>query len=269
MFALLSDSIAEVRRVPSRCGDERPLKAETLRAHFSVWERGVMVNAACFLVDLPRLELELPLGALTVAHAILDAERRGGHLPDLVAASMAGGPWRGMQRATCLVCARLGTWRQVLDPGGLPPEAAWRYERPENHIPLCRRCVARLAFRTAQAQFELALGLWGPRFAALHAWHCARTAGELPSDWDPGRDPIWPPAYGGETWATGSGHVRCAEPRPYYGVTRTRAQQAGLERLLGAERAADLVYARAEPEAALRLFSPVEAPAEQLAGGLP
>jgi hypothetical protein len=268
MFALLSDSIAEVRRVPSRCGDERPLRAETLREHFTVWERGTLLNAACFLVDLPRLSIELPLGALTVAHAILDAERRAGHVPDLVAASMAAMPWRGALKPVCLVCGRSGTWRPVIDHGGLPEEAAWRYERPENHLPLCRRCIARIAFRSAGAQFDLARALWGPRFDALHAWHRARTAGELPTGWDPGRDPLWPSVFGGETWATGSGNVCCAEPRGYYGVARSRKQQAALERMLGAERAAEILYARPEPERGSRLYHTVEAPAEHLAGAL-
>jgi len=268
MFALLSDCIAEVRRVPSRCGGERPLRAETLREHFTVWERGVLLNAACFLVDLPRLTIELPLGALTVAHAILDAERRAGHVPDLVAASMAAGPWRGSMRATCLVCGRLGTWRPVLANGGLPEEAAWRYERPENHIPLCRRCIARLAFRTDKAQFDLAQALWGPRFEALHTWHCARSTGELPADWDPGRDPLWPSVYGGETWATGSGNVRCAEPRAYYGVARCGEQQADLERYLGAERAAEILHSGPAVDAG-DLWQPrVEVPADRYAGAL-
>jgi ribosomal protein L40E len=268
MFALLSDSIAEVRRVPSRCGAERPLRAETLRKHFTVWERGLLLNAACFLVDLPRLTIELPLGALTVAHAILDAERRAGHVLDLVAASMAGAPWRSKLTPTCLVCGRLGTWRMILENEGLPEEAAWRYERPENHIPLCRRCVARSAFQTRNARFDLAHALWGLRFEALEAWHRAYRAGVIPPEWDPGCDPLWPAAYGGETWASGSGHVRCAEPRPFYGVDRTRKQQADLERLLGAERAAELQNARPEPEAGDRLYLTVEVPADSLVGAL-
>jgi hypothetical protein len=151
---------------------------------------------------------------------------------------------------------------------GLPIESAWRYERPENHIPLCRRCIARIAYRTASAQFALALALWGPRFEAPNAWHCAMTERVLPVDWDPGRDPLWPADFGGETWSTGSGNVRCAEPRSYYGVARSREQRSNLERLLGAERSADILYAGPEPEGGPRLYNTVEVPAEHLAGAV-
>lgn len=248
IFAVLSDSLAEIRRIPARCGRDAHITPELLRFHFTVWERGVLLNAAFFLIDFPQIALEIPLQAYAFAHRIVDVEARLGFIEELVAASMGGAPWRSSFTNECLACGRPGTWRRILDQPDLPPEMAWRYERPENQIPLCRRCASRFKYHRWEPRFELARGLWGPRFEALLRWHHALDNKVLPEDWDRGQHPLWPPQFGGQTWRTGSGALAVSEPRPHYGVQRTRAQQDCLERYLGPERAAQVTRPNAAPD---------------------
>jgi hypothetical protein len=101
---------------------------------------------------------------------------------------------------------------------------------------------------------------------AFDLWHRARVEDRIPAAWDPGRDPLWPAEYGGETWARGSGSVRCAEPRGFYGIARTEPQRADLERFLGREQAAELISHEPRPENAEYLLPHVEAAAGDLVG---
>lgn len=263
VFAVLSDSLAEIRRVPARCGRDVTPTRDRLQAHFTVWERGVLVNAACFLLDFPKTEIDIPLRAFHIAHQIMEAE--AGYLEELAAAAMAGAPWRGFFPAVCLHCGRSGTWRQMLSVPGIAPEVGWRYERPENHIPLCRRCVSRLAYRDLAVQIDLARAVWGARFEALFAWHESLLADGIPAGWDRAAHPLWPAEFGGPLWSSGSGALEYSEPQMFYGVQRSTLHRERLAKYLGRDKAAALVSLppSSEEESCLPVF---EVPVNQRLG---
>jgi hypothetical protein len=175
----------------------------------------------------------MPRSAVSFSYQILQAERP--HLEELVAASLAGQPWRVDFPHECLRCGKPASWRQALPaPPGVTVETAWRYERPENAVPLCKRCAYRLEWsRREGLRVDLAWGLWGPRFEAFRTWHSARQQGRFPRDWDRETHPLWPLQFGGEAWEIGSGATVHAEPCPPEGVLRTEAHQAALARALG------------------------------------
>jgi hypothetical protein len=111
---------------------------------------------------------------------------------------------------------------------------AWRYERPENAVPLCKRCAYRLLWpRRESLRIDLAWGLWGPRFEAFWMWHAAREQVRFLENWDLETHPLWPSCFGGDAWETGSGAKAQADPRPPQGVQRTQVHQAALARALG------------------------------------
>ena len=96
-----------------------------------------------------------------------------------------------------------------------PPESQWRYCRPENTVPLCHKCIGILSWlEQPELREELAAILWQKRFTALQRWHLAAIQGCLPAKWDRLEYPLWPAAYGGQTWEDGSGHIEYAAPRP-------------------------------------------------------
>ncbi len=240
-FAVLSDSLAEIRRVTARCGRKEPLNILLLRQHFTVWERGVLLNAACFLLDFPRVSIDIPNRAFVIAQRVVSTEFANGWADELVAASMGGAPWRTQFIAECLHCRRPATWRPIVSsPEDLPPEFCWRYDRPENHVPLCRRCIARLAYREPAARLDLVSALWGARFEAFYRWHKAFTGGLLPENWDRSLYPLWPAEFGGATWAAGSGALEDSEPQMFYGVSRSRCHMNRLAAFLGEARAVEI-----------------------------
>lgn len=248
-FAVLSDSLAEIRRVPARCGRDDRISIELLQLHFSVWERGVLLNAACFLLDFPQVAIDIPSRAFTIARRIIAAEFVSGYSDDLLAAAVSAGPWRSHFPAQCLHCGRSATWRQIVPTAeSAPAETAWRYDRPENHAPLCRRCIVRLIYRQPGARIDLVRALWGARFEAFYCWHQGFVHGTLPSDWDRGLHPLWPAEYGGQTWATGSGALECADPRMFFGVSRSAQHRTSLEAILGVERAKEVARPHLAPD---------------------
>ncbi|MCZ7547593.1 MAG: hypothetical protein M5U11_00345 [Anaerolineales bacterium] len=228
LFALLAEAVADIRRI--REAHRGRLRPEIQRKKFEVWERGQIVSSAGFLLDFSRA-WNLPVGAVRLSHAVLAAEEP--YLEELVAASVAGIPWRQAFPNACMRCGKPGSWRSILQPSPKAPvEHTWRYQRPENAVPLCHHCTETLELlRRSDLQTDLAWGLWGPRFEALWQWHKAFQEKRLP-DWDSCNYPLWPPAYGGETWESGSGSLKDVEPRPPYGIQRSDQHLAALRRVL-------------------------------------
>jgi hypothetical protein len=228
LFALLAEAVADIRRIrEAHPGEVRP---EVQRRKFAVWERGQIVSSASFLLDFSRA-WSLPEGAVRLSRSVLRVEEP--YLDELVAASVAGIPWRHEFPNSCLRCGKPGSWRPILNPSpDAPVEITWRYQRPENAIPICHHCTETLnLLRREDLQFDLVWGLWGPRFEAFWAWHKAYQENRLP-DWDSCAHPLWPPELGGETWESGSGSLKYAEPRPPHGVQRSEQHLAALRRAL-------------------------------------
>jgi len=89
LFALIADAVADMRRIREAHGYE--LKADIQQKKFALWERGQMVSSAGFLLDFSD-QYHLPSGAVNLSRAVLAAETP--YLDELVAASVAGRPWR-------------------------------------------------------------------------------------------------------------------------------------------------------------------------------
>ena len=232
LFALIKEAVSDMRRVHEAHAREREVHPAVLREKFTPWERGQFTNSASFLQEFSRL-YDLPETALHLSWQVLDAERD--YLAEITAASVAGVPWQGDFPIRCLRCGNpKASWRQVLaPPSGLAAEIAWRYERPENHVPLCRRCGPWLKCGEREdLRVDLAQGLWGQRFAAFWSWHQAARRGQFPDGWNRETHPLWPQAFGGDTWETGSGAFEHADPRPPVGVCQTRSHQDVLNRIL-------------------------------------
>ena len=225
LFALLSDAVADIRRIREAHGYD--VQPEIQRHKFALWERGQMVSSAGFLLDFSRA-VNLPSGAVRLSRDVLEVEAP--HMDELLAASVAGIPWRHEFPNACMRCGKPGSWRGVLlAPDHAPLEVTWRYQRPENAVPLCHHCAETLNFLRDEAlRIDLVWGLWGPRFEALWNWHKALVEDRLPS-WDTYAFPLWSAEYGGTTWKTGSGALACAEPRPPHGVARTELHETALQ----------------------------------------
>ncbi|MBI5933877.1 MAG: hypothetical protein HY867_09230 [Chloroflexi bacterium] len=228
LFALLAEAVADIRRI--REAHQGVVKSEVQRKKFEVWERGQIVSSAGFLLDFSRA-WTLPSGAVRLSHEVLATEEP--YLEELVAASVAGVPWRHNFPNACLRCGKPGSWRSILQP---TPEAlvenTWRYQRPENAVPLCHHCTETLEFlRREDLRFDLAWGLWGPRFEAFWEWHQASLERRLP-EWDSCAHPLWPPEFGGGSWETGSGSLKVAEPRPPHGIVRDSRHEQAMRRVL-------------------------------------
>jgi uncharacterized membrane protein (UPF0127 family) len=230
---VLEQAVADMRRAYEVHQRSGPVRREVLRERFAPWERGDLCTAAIAILDGVGM-YSIPEPAVSFSYQILQVERP--YLEELAAASLAGQPWRSDFPRDCLRCGKPGSWRPVLrTPPVLTVETAWRYERPENAVPLCKRCAYRLEWsRQESLRIDLAWGLWGPRFEAFWMWHSAHE--RLPSlkVWDRETHPLWPPQFGEGKWETGSGAKEHAEPRPPEGVQRTQAHQAALARALGA-----------------------------------
>jgi len=232
LFALIKEAVADMRRVHEAHGRGREVHLAVLQEKFAPWERGQFANSASFLQEISQL-YDLPETALHLSWQVLDAERDC--LADITAASVAGAPWQGDFPIQCLRCGSLkASWRQVFaPPSRLATEIAWRYERPENHVPLCRRCGPWLKWGEREdLRLDLAQGLWGQRFAAFGVWHQAAQRGRFPEGWNRETHPLWPPTFGGNTWETGSGALEHADPRPPVGVCQTRSHPDVLNRIL-------------------------------------
>jgi hypothetical protein len=240
MFQLLLDAVDDIRHFHSSqtVYQNGKINHDALRSHLPAWERGRLVNSAAYITSEMVIDgkWSVPRGAVQVSRQILEAE--AAYLDELQAASVAGVPWKGTfpeRLETCTRCGEKASWRFALNiPQGMPAESAWRLSRPENAAPLCHRCEAVVKFKQREeVRFDLAWGLWGPRFEALHRWYLAAQHGRLPEAWFQEDHPLWPPEYGGRSWKEGSGtYIHCL-PRPPLGVTRSGAHFSALNRALG------------------------------------
>ncbi|MEP0807240.1 MAG: hypothetical protein HRF47_17295 [Chloroflexota bacterium] len=228
LFALLAEAVADIRRI--REAHQGEVKPEVQRKKFEAWERGQIVSSAGFLLDFSRA-WNLPHGAVKLSYSVLQAEEP--YLDELVAASVAGIPWRHEFPNHCMRCGKAGSWRPILNPApDAPVEMIWRYQRPENAVPMCHHCTETLnLLKNESMQIDLAWGLWGPRFESLWQWHQAVKNNCLP-EWDPYAFPLWPREFGGESWETGSGALKHAEPRPPHGIARNEQHMDALRHAL-------------------------------------
>lgn len=229
LFALLAEAVADIRRIrEAHHGEVNP---DVQRKKFDVWERGQIVSSAGFLLDFSQA-WNLPDGAVKFSHAVLKAEEP--YLDEIVAASVAGIPWRHEFPNECMRCGKPASWRPVIRPvPNAPVEVTWRYQRPENAFPVCHHCTETLdLLRNEAMQIDLAWGLWGPRFEAFWCWHRAMKQNRLPQDWDMYAHPLWPNEYGGTTWESGSGALKFAEPRPPHQVARNEEHMQAMRRAL-------------------------------------
>jgi hypothetical protein len=217
LFALFAQAMADLRRVREASGNE--VQRDILRTKFNLWERGRFASSAGFITDFYDL-YNLPESAVSLSQDLIRVESP--YLDELFAASIGSMPWRQVFPGVCLRCGASARWKTALSaPLDTPPEIAWRYQRPENAVPLCRACTMTTEFlKKLDLRIDLAWGLWGPRFEALWKWHQMFPQGKLPN-WDKLAHPLWPEEYGGTTWETGSGALEYATPRPPNGVART------------------------------------------------
>jgi hypothetical protein len=187
------------------------------------------VSSAGFILDLSHA-WHLPDGAVKLSYSVLKAEEP--YLDEIVAASVAGIPWRHEFPNHCIRCGKSASWRPILNPApNAPVEILWRYQRPENAIPICHHCTETLnLLRDESLQLDLVWGLWGPRFEAFWGWHRAMKNNRLPKYWDMYTHPLWPADFGGEGWETGSGALKFAEPRPPHQVIRDEQHMQALRR---------------------------------------
>ena len=217
LFAIFAQAMADLRRVRSAAPEG--VNPEVLRKRFNLWERGRFASSAGFVMDFSDL-YRLPETALELSHELIQAESP--YLDELLAAAIGGMPWRNAFPGNCLRCGDTARWKSALSaPPGTPPEIAWRYQRPENAVPLCRACTMTTSFlKKPILRIDLAWGLWGKRFEAFWIWHKALAWGN-PPEWDKLAYPLWPKEYGGNTWEAGSGALEHATPRMPNGVQRT------------------------------------------------
>jgi hypothetical protein len=228
LLALLSEAVADIRRIREAHGCE--VKPEVHRRKFEAWERGQMVSSAGFLLDFSKA-WSLPNGAVRLSYSILQAEEP--YLDEIVAASVAGIPWKHEFPEHCIRCGKQGSWRPVLHAApDAPVEVTWRYQRPENCIPICHHCTETLGLlRSESMQIDLAWGLWGRRFEALWQWHKGVQENCL-REWDLYTYPLWPKEFGGDMWETGSGALKDAEPRLPCNIARTEQHEQAMRRVL-------------------------------------
>ncbi len=211
VFILLTTALMDLRRLKDFIPGK--LTNEDVRRQFDVLERGHLTNSAAYIASYEG-RYSIPKGAIVLSKDLLKVEKP--YLAELHAASIAGYPWQADIPGACARCGKNCTWRQVIDPPEIcPPESRWRYGRPENHVPLCRKCIGILKWQSnPELRTGLAKLLWRERFAAFQRWHENFVSQTLPEDWDPLNNPLWPPEYGGETWETGSGTAEHAIPLP-------------------------------------------------------
>jgi hypothetical protein len=228
LFALLAEAVADIRRI--REAHQGKVEPEVQRRKFEAWERGQIVSSAGFILDFSHA-WRLPQGAVKLSYSVLQAEEP--YLDELVAASVAGIPWRHEFPNACMRCGKPGSWRPILNPPvNAPVEMLWRYQRPENAIPICHHCTETLDLLRSEAlQIDLVWGLWGPRFEAFWGWHRAVKNDHLPK-WDPYTRPLWPREFGGDAWESGSGALKHAEPRPPHSIARSQQHMEALRRAL-------------------------------------
>ena len=235
LWVLVADAVADMRKVYERFTNQSGLDHATrLSEHFTPYERGVLLSSAAYL-QYTKDAIAVPEQTLRTAFEVIQAELGRGHMDELLAASMAGAPFEFSN--TCLRCGDFGSWRQVLQaPEAMPIEVAWRYQRPENQVPICHMCAKTILASDRSRLIDMARGIWGMRFEALLRWHEAWLTETLPSVWNKEAYPLWPKGYEGDSWETGSGAVEHSDPLPPVGVVRTPEHQSSLIAALSSQR---------------------------------
>jgi hypothetical protein len=204
--------------------------------------RGELLSAAGLVASLaPSLGI-IPEGAVKLSKEVLKAEWDSPYRQELYAAAVAGQAWKAeeMEGETsriqgCLRCGIRCRWLPVLTlPEDTPAEMTWRLGRPENHIPVCKKCRKDLGLgkEDKSKDIDLAWSLWAARFEGLWQWYLAEKGDRLPKDWDREEYPLWPKEYGGAAWETGSGHLLHCAPRGPRGIIRTKAHEEAFARVL-------------------------------------
>ncbi len=189
----------------------KSVKPEEIVA-LGIRQRASLLSAAAYILDAQdSLSATIPSGVLMLAEQVLAVERP--YAGELFALSVAGGAWDFS--IPCLRCGGACKWSQVLAvPDVCPPEAAWRYERPENHVPICGECARVTGWENRTVRVWMAELLWGDRYDAFRRWHSAMKKGTLP-DWNRLEYPLWPPEFSrGDAWELGSGKYGVSDPRP-------------------------------------------------------
>jgi hypothetical protein len=238
LLRCLVDSVDQMRHVveSSTICQDRQINPEALHAHIPAWERGQMVNSAGFIKEMSiGGKWSIPRGAIVIARQILAAE--AAYQDELEAASLAGVPWRETfypSQKLCMRCGGKSSWRVVIKPPpNMPQEMVWRLTRPENTVPICRRCADTVHIEKDEIRYDLAWGLWAGRFEALHRWYIAVQENRLPQNWNKADFPLWPKEFGGPTWGEGSGSFTFCEPRSPLGICRRPVHFAALNRAMG------------------------------------
>ena len=164
LWVLVATAVADMRQVQQAFSKQSSQEtSKILSQGFTVHRRGTLLASAAFLLHAQEA-IQAPEKAVRLAQQVVKAEVDRGYTDELLAASIAGAPFHFT--STCIRCGRNGSWRSVLvQPPGMPDELAWRYERPENHVPCCSTCAATVPW--ARSGFALASGIWGMRFEAL------------------------------------------------------------------------------------------------------
>jgi hypothetical protein len=238
LFRSLADSVDLMRHLvkSSTICQDGQINPEALHAHIPAWERGQIVNSAAYIKEMNiDGKWAIPRGAIDISNQILAAE--AAYQDELEAASLAGIPWQetfNPRQKQCMRCGGKSSWRFVLKPPpNMPQEMAWRLARPENAVPICRRCAEAVKIGNDEIRYDLAWGLWAGRFEALHRWYIAVQENNLPKNWNKADYPLWPKQFGGQTWGEGSGSFICCEPRSARGIKRRQVHFAALNRAMG------------------------------------
>ena len=105
-FALMAQAVADVRRVNEVHHRSGNVRQEILREKFAPWERGQIVGSAGFI--LSNLDAyQLPQNAVSLSKQLLHIEQP--QMAELLAASVAGVPWKGDFSNACLRCGKGGS----------------------------------------------------------------------------------------------------------------------------------------------------------------
>ena len=171
--------------------------------------KGRALSAALFLADATSVP-----AAAQVARRLLRSVPPDEAVEYILAAQTAY-PWRDDMPPVCFRCGRTGSWRPVFTPPpSLPAAYRWRYNLPENHIPLCHICADYALPDDPEVCRLWGRAVWGVRFDAWERLHDLFANGQIPR-WDKSVSPLWPPSFGGQDWASGKGEFRARYPRPY------------------------------------------------------
>lgn len=211
-FEALKDAVKDIRSLRDRL-QRKDASPQEVIADLPLWQRGQLLDSAAYLIERGHEPgMRVPGNALRLAKQVCTLEQQN-HPAELMAASIAGGPWP--ERLTdeapiCVKCNRReSSWRRILrsEESSAPEVVCWRYKRPENFVPLCRYCVRYLKnWKSDERRRVLfGFGIWGLRFEAFYRWHLAVTNDMLPGDWERSLYPLWPATFGGNDWAAGSG----------------------------------------------------------------